>query len=49
MGSYPPGIPAIAPGELFDEAVIEYLEAMEKGGAELFGEPRIIIEGELGI
>src|SRR3954449_9793846 len=30
---YPPGIPAVAPGELYNEAIVEYLEEIVANGA----------------
>jgi arginine decarboxylase len=30
---YPPGIPAVAPGELYNEAIVEYLEEVVANGA----------------
>jgi len=30
---YPPGIPAVAPGEIYNEAIIDYLEEIVANGA----------------
>jgi lysine decarboxylase len=32
---YPPGIPAVVPGELLDDAVIDYLRSGQKAGMPL--------------
>ena len=34
---YPPGIPAVAPGELIDDALVDYLEAFVAAGGFLEG------------
>jgi arginine decarboxylase len=30
---YPPGIPAVAPGEVYSEAIVDYLEEIVANGA----------------